>query len=122
MRGLAATTSSASDTGQRTRHRKTCSAARASPWGASSNSLCPILRLPTRRVDRLAAFQIDDAQYGTPTQALVPIGSSLAASNLDFGTIICLADGVMETSYCKSVSGQNRIGRCEVIEPDSSIA
>jgi|SRR6516225_8584415 hypothetical protein len=46
--------------------------------------------------------------------------ASLATSNLDFGTIICLADG--ERKQVKSVSGQNRIARCEVIEPDPSIA
>jgi len=44
----------------------------------------------------------------------------LAPSNLDLGAIICLAD--REWKQVESISGQNRIARCEVIEPYPSIA
>ena len=44
----------------------------------------------------------------------------LATSNLDLGAMICLAD--REREQVKSVSDQNRIARCELIELDPSIA
>src|SRR5215510_11368652 len=44
----------------------------------------------------------------------------LATSNLDLGAIICLAN--RERKQVKSLSGQNRITRCELIETDPSIA
>src|SRR5215471_20240975 len=46
--------------------------------------------------------------------------SPLATSHLNLVAIICLAD--RERKQAKSVSGQNRIARCEMIEPDPSIA
>src|SRR5215468_4125034 len=46
--------------------------------------------------------------------------SPLATSHLNLGAIICLAD--RERKQTESVSGQNRIARCEMVEPDPSIA
>src|SRR5262249_49287369 len=44
---------------------------------------------------------------------------ALDSSNLNLGAIICLAD--RERKQTESISGQNRITRCEMIEPDPSI-
>src|SRR5262245_9010486 len=45
---------------------------------------------------------------------------SLGPSNFDLGAIICLAD--RERKQTESGSGQNCITRCEVVEPNPSIA
>src|SRR5262249_20620188 len=44
----------------------------------------------------------------------------LAPRDLDLSTILCLAH--RKWKQTESVSGQNRIARCEMIEPDPSIA
>jgi hypothetical protein len=65
----------------------------------------------------LSAARAGFGSYGGQRHALYPRACSLlATSHLDLGAIICLADG--ERKQVKSVSCQNRIARCKVIEPD----
>ena len=67
------------------------------------------------RCPRLQAWS-----YGGRRHALYPRACSLlATSHLNLGAIICLADG--ERKQVKSVSGQNRIARCEMIEADPPV-
>ena len=80
---------------------------------------CSADTLSLRVVASLVALR-SAASGAVPRVDFVKSAGFVSSRNLDFDTIICPADG--EWKQVKSVSGQNRIARCEMIEPDSSMA
>jgi hypothetical protein len=63
-----------------------------------------------------------EGAWGVPRTNVVRVRfyNLLTPSNFDLCAIIRLTDG--EVKQTEGVSGQNRFARCEVIEPDPSIA